>query len=93
MDNLYKNIEWLKQSDSSSKTFFELIRFLVFLKLLNLEIIQLTTTSLDNNNGFILGNLDVSGFYRVNYDDINWNRIIQQLNNNKDVIMPNINSF
>ena len=37
------------------------------------------------SDGFLLANLDVSGFYRVNYDELSWSNIIQQLNNNKDV--------
>lgn len=36
-------------------------------------------------DGFILANLDVSGFYRVNYDSKSWENIIQQLKVNKDV--------
>jgi hypothetical protein len=31
---------------------------------------------------FILANLDVLGFYRINYDLENWNKIKQQLENN-----------
>lgn len=37
------------------------------------------------NDNFLLANLDMSGFYRVNYDESNWNLIAQQLANNKDV--------
>lgn len=37
------------------------------------------------NDGFILANLDVAGFYRVNYDSKSWENIAQQLNTNKDV--------
>ena len=36
-------------------------------------------------NKFILANIDFSGFYRVNYDAENWEKIIQQLTHNKDV--------
>ena len=42
------------------------------------------------NDGFILANLDVAGFYRVNYDRQSWDNIAQQLNNNKDVIKTSI---
>jgi hypothetical protein len=38
------------------------------------------------NDGFILGNLDASGYYRVNYDSKSWENIIKQLKTNKDVI-------
>jgi hypothetical protein len=37
------------------------------------------------DDGFILGNLETSGFYRVNYDSKSWANIIQQLNSNKNV--------
>jgi aminopeptidase N len=40
-----------------------------------------------SNDGFILANLDVSGFYRVNYDKQSWDNIAKQLMNNKDVIL------
>ena len=39
------------------------------------------------NDGFVLANLDVAGFYRVNYDEQSWTNIAKQLNNNKDVII------
>ena len=42
------------------------------------------------NDGFILANLDVAGFYRVNYDRQSWDNIAQQLNINKDVIKISI---
>jgi hypothetical protein len=38
------------------------------------------------SDGFILGNLDASGYYRVNYDSKSWENIIKQLKTNKDVI-------
>ena len=37
-------------------------------------------------DGFVLANLDVSGFYRVNYDEKSWENIAQQLVDNKNVI-------
>ena len=30
-------------------------------------------------NDFVLANLDAHGFYRINYDDKNWNLISKQL--------------
>lgn len=39
----------------------------------------------DEESQFILGNIELSGFYRVNYDNENWKRIIDQLKSNKDV--------
>jgi hypothetical protein len=38
-----------------------------------------------DSNGFILGNLDVSGLYRVHYDSLSYSNIVKQLNTNKDV--------
>jgi hypothetical protein len=40
-----------------------------------------------NEDDFILGNTRVSGFYRVNYEDDNWNKIIEQLQSQKDVCL------
>ena len=40
-----------------------------------------------NEDDFILGNTRVSGFYRVNYEDDNWNKIIKQLQSKKDVCL------
>jgi hypothetical protein len=34
---------------------------------------------------FILGNLEMSGFFRVNYEMENWDKIISQLRLDKDV--------
>jgi len=39
-----------------------------------------------SNDSFILANLDLAGFYRVNYDHHNWLKIIQQLTANKSQI-------
>lgn len=36
-------------------------------------------------NGYLLANLDVLGFYRVNYDENNWNMIKDQLLKNHQV--------
>jgi hypothetical protein len=38
-------------------------------------------------NSFILANLDASGFFRVNYDENNLNRIISQLLKDNEVII------
>lgn len=38
-----------------------------------------------DENSFILANLDLAGFYRVNYDEENWNKIIKQLDSNTEV--------
>ena len=50
--------------------------------------IQPETITLDKALGsedFILGNMRVAGFYRVNYDEENWDKIIKQLQAKKDV--------
>ena len=39
----------------------------------------------EDDDSFILANLDFSGFYRVNYDENNWMLIIKQLKTNKQV--------
>jgi hypothetical protein len=61
------------------------ILFMIILKLysLLLEIVRFDKPL--GNDDFILGNTRVSGFYRVNYDDDNWNKIIRQLATKKDV--------
>ncbi|KAM3926247.1 aminopeptidase N-like [Leptodactylus fuscus] len=55
------------------------------------------TKERDTNNEFritgdnwLLANIDVTGYYRVNYDDGNWNRLFNQLETNLTVI-PVIN--
>lgn len=50
--------------------------------MLNLEIIDVPNSS----DGWLIGNLKHSGFYRVNYDQENWNRIINQLIQNHNEI-------
>ena len=84
MENLYDRIEWLKQSENSSKLLEKWLLEISGSIILCIGTIQLPTSL--KNDEFILANLDVSGFYRVNYDTANWNKIIQQLNNKKEVI-------
>ena len=38
------------------------------------------------NNSWVIANLKHSGFYRVNYDNQNWELLINQLNENHQVI-------
>ena len=47
------------------------------------RVLQLKTPL--KNDGYILSNLDVSGFYRINYDPQSWDNIVKQLTVNKDV--------
>ncbi|XP_070547176.1 aminopeptidase N-like [Ptychodera flava] len=42
----------------------------------------------DHSNNWILGNIGLTGFYRVNYDIDNWNRIIRQLADDHTVFTP-----
>lgn len=35
---------------------------------------------------FLLANLDAAGFYRIDYDLLNWKKIANQLSKNKEVI-------
>ncbi|XP_055517309.1 aminopeptidase Ey-like isoform X2 [Leucoraja erinacea] len=51
------------------------------------DTIQEMSYTADN---WILANLNVVGYYRVNYDERNWNNLVKQLNNNHEVI-PVIN--
>ncbi|XP_069840571.1 aminopeptidase Ey-like [Dendropsophus ebraccatus] len=41
-------------------------------------------------NNWLLANINMAGYYRVNYDDGNWNRLLEQLNTDLSVI-PIIN--
>jgi hypothetical protein len=47
------------------------------------EIVQFGKPLADDE--FVLANLRASGFYRINYDNHYWNRIIKQLLTKKDV--------
>jgi len=49
------------------------------------ELIQFEKEKVLADDEFILANLNSIGFYRVNYDKENWNRIIKQLLTKKDV--------
>ncbi|CAF0815629.1 unnamed protein product [Brachionus calyciflorus] len=47
-----------------------------------------TKIDVSNSDGWIIGNLKHSGFYRVNYDTENWQRLIKQLEDDHTVIDP-----
>ena len=38
-----------------------------------------------NANDWIIGNLKQNGYYRVNYENGNWDKLIEQLNNDHTV--------
>lgn len=45
-----------------------------------------------NNSGWLLANVDMKGFYRVNYDPDNWERLLDILTSRPQVqIHPNPN--
>ena len=44
-----------------------------------------------DSHSYLLANLDVSGFYRINYDTNNWNKITMQLLSNHKVNLSKIN--
>ena len=39
-----------------------------------------------DGNGWIKGNIGQTGFYRVNYEEKNWDMLAEQLKNNYKVI-------
>jgi hypothetical protein len=43
-----------------------------------------------DSDEFIIANLDMAGFYRVNYDENNWKLIIEQLANDHKVFFLRI---
>lgn len=47
---------------------------------------QITISSLPTGDQWVIFNLRQTGFYRVNYDNDNWNLLIQQLNSDHQVI-------
>ena len=85
MTNLYDKISWLEPDQQESNFYLVKIKCICNIVSINLEIIS--TERVLSEDDFILGNLDVSGFYRVNYDINNWNLIIKQLLINKDVML------
>ncbi|KAK3602015.1 hypothetical protein CHS0354_027018 [Potamilus streckersoni] len=47
-------------------------------------------TSPTSNGSWVIGNVMVKGYYRVNYDESNWNALIQQLSRNyKEIYVSN----
>ena len=48
-------------------------------------IVNVTLNQSLSEDDFILGNTRVAGFYRVNYEPDNWDKIIKQLKIKKDV--------
>jgi aminopeptidase N len=42
----------------------------------------------ENKNKWLLGNLNFMGYYRVNYDEQNWLKIIKQLKTDYSVFSP-----
>ncbi|XP_063590569.1 aminopeptidase N-like [Penaeus indicus] len=49
---------------------------------------HVTVSSLPPKDQWVIFNLQQTGYYRVNYDDHNWNLIIQQLKKDHQVICP-----
>ncbi|XP_042891237.1 aminopeptidase N-like [Penaeus japonicus] len=49
---------------------------------------HLTVSSLPPKDQWVIFNLQETGYYRVNYDDHNWNLLIRQLKDNHEVICP-----
>ncbi|XP_068246618.1 uncharacterized protein [Palaemon carinicauda] len=47
---------------------------------------EITIDSLPDQNNWVIFNLQETGYYRVNYDDNNWNLIIHQLQTDYEVI-------
>lgn len=40
-----------------------------------------------DDDAWLLANINFTGYYRVNYDEENWNRLLNQLNTNHHVSM------
>ena len=79
-----------------SNGFWQMYQQVIFFDFLLLKVVFIETSFLFyqatvtlskplSNDDFILGNTRVSGFYRVNYEDDNWDKIIKQLQTKKDV--------
>jgi len=49
---------------------------------------HVTVSSLPPKDQWVIFNLQQAAYYRVNYDDHNWNLIIQQLKKDHQVICP-----
>ena len=49
------------------------------------NLILATLSNLPSNTKWIIGNIGQNGYYRMNYDEENWQNIIQQLSFNHQV--------
>lgn len=44
-----------------------------------------TTDDVISTDGWLLANINMTGFYRVNYDSANWERLLAKLNTSSQV--------
>ena len=83
--NINDHVVWLLPNENQSWLILSYVWhwYLLLLMIRCLEIIKLPREL--NQNSFILANLDGFGFFRVNYDENNWNMILEQLSRNRQV--------
>jgi hypothetical protein len=93
--NIHQRVIWIRPEDKESIyklcVYFKFELKYNFDVLISLKAIIELESKLEKDD-FILANLDAHGFYRINYDENNWNLISKQLlkdvkvNKNKDDI-------
>jgi hypothetical protein len=84
-NTLWNKVQWILPNETNSKkTSFLSFKINQMYLFRFKEVLQLAKPL--GADDFILANIDVAGFYRINYDTENWNKIIRQLMTNKNVI-------
>ncbi|KAJ8311772.1 hypothetical protein KUTeg_011127 [Tegillarca granosa] len=83
----FVNPEWKMQSKNYNGPMYDIKdKMDTWTKQKNYPVVMIQLDSNTAKSSWIIGNILMYGYYRVNYDENNWNQIIQQLNTDHTVI-------